>query len=73
MLSKSGATNVTNFDDAKATQEIELYFANANTTLVHPGSWLLKSATNTTPANGQIVVLTRVYDNSIWVEKSRSC
>jgi hypothetical protein len=72
VLSNTGATSITNFDDPLPTQEVELYFTNGNTTLVHSSSLYLRGLINVTPINGGIIVVTRDYVNGGWIEKSRN-
>lgn len=72
VLSNTSATSITNFLDFLPTQEVELYFTNGNTTLVHSSILFLRGATNVTPINGGIIVITRDPFNSGWVEKSRN-
>lgn len=72
VFSNTGATSVTNLADPLPTQEVELYFANGNTTLVHSSSLYLRGLVNVTPINGGIIVVTRDQINGGWVEKSRN-
>jgi len=72
VVSNAGATNVTGFTNSFADQEVELYFTNGNTTLVNSGTLALKGAVNVTPANSNIIVITRDPTNAAWVEKSRN-
>lgn len=72
VLSNTSATSITNFDDFLPTQEVELYFTNGNTTLVHSSALFLRNTTNVTPINGGIIVVTRDPTNNGWVEKSRN-
>lgn len=49
-LSNGGATNVTSLSAGTANQEILVRFADANSTLIHSASLVLKSGVNETPA-----------------------
>lgn len=72
VLNNTGATSITAFDSGLANQEIELYFTNGNTTLVNSATLALRGGINVTPAANQIIVITRDWINTGWVEKSRN-
>ena len=71
VITNTGATSITDFDNATATQQVILIFQNANTTLVH-GNLILKGGINvTSPANG-FMTIKKYSDSSAWFEMSRS-
>ncbi len=72
IITNSGATSISDFDGHLDTQEVELFFTNANTTLVHSAALILKGAINVNPVANSIIVITRNPTNTAWVEKSRN-
>jgi len=69
-LSNSGATSITDFVTAQP-KEIELFFTNSNTTLVHNAAKIiLKGAINVTPVANSIITLVKY--STVWIEKSRN-
>lgn len=73
ILANTASTNVTGLANGAATQEVTLFFQNANTTLVHNGgSFILKGGVNVTPAANTMIVMKRYSSSGAWFEKSRS-
>jgi hypothetical protein len=69
VLSNTGATTVTNFDDAKDGQEITLFFTNGNTTVNQSNAYLAGGVNFTGTANDTLTLIKRgIY----WYEKCRS-
>jgi hypothetical protein len=69
VLANSGATTVSNFDDAKDGQEITLFFANGNTTVNQSNAYLAGGVNFTGTANDTLTLVKRgIY----WYEKCRS-
>lgn len=72
LLNNSAATNVTTLDDGIANQQVDLVFANGNTTLVHSASFVLAGAVNVTPPIHSVITMRKVSYSSAWIEVSRS-
>ncbi len=72
VLSNTGATSITGFDDPLPDQRMELYFTNGNTTLVNSGTLILRGGVNVTPAANQVITIARNPANSAWVEVGRN-
>ena len=69
VLSNTGATTVSNFDDAKDGQEITLFFTNGNTTVNQSNAYLAGGVNFTGTANDTLTLVKRgIY----WYEKCRS-
>jgi len=69
VLSNTGATTVTNFDDAKDGQEITLFFTNGNTTVNQSNAFLAGFVNFVGTANDTLTLIKRgIY----WYEKCRS-
>jgi hypothetical protein len=69
VLSNTGATTITNFDDASDGQEITLFFTNGNTTLNQDNSYLAGGVNFVGTANDTLTLIKRgIY----WYEKCRS-
>lgn len=70
VITNSGATNITTFDDGIEGQLISLFFSDGNTTLVHNASYIvLSGAANFTSATGNVMQL--IYKNGVFYEVSR--
>lgn len=73
VISNSSPTSITNFlNRVWPTQELVLMFTTGNTTLVHSGNIQLKGGINVVVPNGGILVITRGYDDTGWIEMSRN-
>lgn len=69
VLANTGATTISNFDDAKEGQEITLLFTNGNTTVNQSNAYLAGGAPFTGTANDTLTLVKRgIY----WYEKCRS-
>jgi hypothetical protein len=71
LLSNSGAQNVTTFADSDGDGHmLQVYFADANTTLVHGATLKLQGSINVTPTAGSILMFQNI--SAAWYEVSRS-
>ena len=52
-------------------QIIQIYFGDANTTLVNSANFILTGSANVTPTANSIITMTKINNNQ-WVEVSRS-
>lgn len=70
VLTNSVGTNITSFDEGVEGQTINLWFSNANTTIVHDASKIvLAGGANFTGAAGNVMQL--IYKNGVFYEVSR--
>jgi hypothetical protein len=73
ILANSGATSITALDGAVTQREVDLFFENGNTTLVHNAStFVLKGGVNVTPAANTIITMVKYVNSAAWFEKTRS-
>lgn len=66
----SAPTSITNFDDGFTGQQIVIMFNDANTTLVHGATLILRGGVNYVAISGDI--FTFIKDATLWREVSRS-
>lgn len=69
-LVNSAPQNVTTLIGSTG-QIIQIYFDDANTTLVNSGDFILTASANVTPTANSIITMTKINSNQ-WVEVSRS-
>lgn len=70
VLTNTGATNITMFDDGVEGQIINFWFSDGNTTLVHDAlKIVLSGAANFTGASGNVMQL--LYKGGVWYEIAR--
>ena len=72
LFQNASATSVTTLDDGVSNQEVQLVFANSNTTLVHSSSFVLSGAVNVTPPIHSVITMRKVAYSTAWIEVSRS-
>ena len=70
LITNSGATSITDFDDAEDGQLIELHFADANTTLVDSAALVMAGGANKNFAATDVCVLRS--RSGVWYEITRS-
>lgn len=70
VLSNSGATNVTAFDDGYSGQTVSLHFTNANTTLVDGATLQLAGGANFVGSADDVLTIQK--RSTVWYEVSRS-
>ena len=71
VLAMAAVTNVTGFSGGWVGREVTIRFGNANTTLVHSGSFLLKGAVNANPPSNGFMKF-KALSSTTWAELSRS-
>ena len=69
-LANTSPTSITTLDDGSDGQEVELYAANANTTLVHSSTFRLTGSANIAMTAGTVVKMRKIPQslsaNSWW-------
>lgn len=74
VVANTGATSITDFDNASTYQEITVFFSTANTTLVHSTSYLrLANHVDWTPTAYSSITLYKINSlTTAWFEKCRT-
>lgn len=73
IVGNTGATSITDFDNAESYQEVTILFTTANTTLVNSSSLRLAGNVNWTPTANSSITLFKVNSlTAAWFEKCRT-